>query len=245
MSLNVANPNEAFKLKSDPSYNMEWSTETMPRPDSLELYDTDEIYSFNYPFDYTELNRLHKLAIEFKSAPRISSSGTITDWWDNSLWGFDEARAATAAGDIDFTYVLELAKEFEMPETDSFAFYSQAPWSKHNWHTDSLCECSMNVLLEGSEDGSWDLDQYGPVQYKRETIDGVRQFVTYNSKPKPDDDWDNFYYRNSIINTRHTHRAYAEGDPRRMFRFSIRDDFDRTILRFKKMWENNEKIETP
>ena len=71
MSLNVANPNEAFKLKSDPSYNMEWSTETMPRPDSLELYDTDEIYSFNYPFDYTELNRLHKLAIEFKSAPNF------------------------------------------------------------------------------------------------------------------------------------------------------------------------------
>ena len=241
----VANPDEMFKLQADYSYNMEWSTEEMPRPDKLEYYDTDEIYSFNYPFDYVELNRLHKLAIELRSAPRISSSGTVTDWWDNSLWSFDEARAATATGEIDFTYVLDLVKEFQMPETDSFAFYNQQPWSKHNWHTDSLCECSMNVLLDGPTDGSWDLSMYGPVQYKRETIDGVRQFVTYNSKPKPDDDWDNFFYRNSIINTRHTHRAYAESRPRKMFRFSIRDEFAPTIVRFKKMWENNEKIITP
>tara|TARA_B100000686_G_scaffold58449_1_gene62750 strand:+ start:19913 stop:20614 length:702 start_codon:yes stop_codon:yes gene_type:complete len=186
--------------------------QVMERPESLPYYDTDEVYSLNWKMlEYDTLLKLHDIAMGTKSGARVDSQGKTTDdWLTHSIWTFEQCRESS----VDFSYIMALKDHLELTEDDSIAFWVQQPWSKHRWHCDSV-KCSLNILLG---DDTWTAYSYGPIQYRRE--DGT--FSTGYHDPTDKDQYVNYFYQCALINSTHSHRAYAEGDIRKMFRFSIR-----------------------
>ena len=199
---------------------MVYSTERIERSEDHPMYDTDEVYSLSLKINYDELLSLHTDAMRVKSGARVNSSGKMTDdWLTHSVWEFWQCRES----EIDFGYIYHLKHWLELTEEDSIAFWTQQPWSKHRWHCDSV-KCSLNILL--GDDEGWNADTYGPIQYRREPgQDWLGEFETYSighHDPTDADEYISYFYQCALINSTHSHRAYAEDDVRKMFRFSIR-----------------------